>query len=366
MGFGAVTGLTILVFAHELGHYSAAWFYGVKIEVFSIGFGPELFGWWDRAGTRWKISAVPLGGYVKLFGDTISGLPAGERDRATAAERAVSFSLRSPGQRAVISAGGPLGNLVFAILVLALLFMSYGQPSSLPEVDRVVPGSAAAAGGIRPGDVILSIDGHAIRHFADMGPLVRDSAEVPLTILLRRDGRQVTLRVTPRPVEVTDQSGRHSYGRLGIHGGAVRYVRRDPWSAVALAVEESWNQSRGTLDAVWQMTVGRRAASELGGPLAVAQLSGEAAGLGIAPLLWLMGVLSVNLGLINLFPVPVLDGGHLLFYAAEAIRGKPLGRRVQKYCMLAGLAAVLALMVFATWNDLVRTGIVATVSRFAS
>jgi regulator of sigma E protease len=359
--------LTVLVFIHELGHYLIARRNGVKIEVFSIGFGPELYGWWDRTGTRWKFSAIPLGGYVKMFGDAdaSSGLPI-NLTKLSLEERELSFHCKRLGQRAAIVAGGPIANFVFAIVALALLFMTYGQPFTPPEIGQVVQGSAAEAGGIRPGDAIVSIDGQSIDRFEDVQQIVRMNPAVPLTVVVKRDGQPVTLHVTPSRVEESDRLGRREIGQLGIRGGAPKYVRRDPASAVVRAVDETWKLSATTLEAMWQMVLGRRTTDELGGPLRIAQLSGEVAQGGIVPLIWFMAVLSVNLGLINLFPVPVLDGGHLLFYAAEAIRGKPLGQRAQEYGFRIGLALVLTLMVFATWNDLVHIGIVDLVKRFVT
>jgi regulator of sigma E protease len=356
MTFGFLTVLTVLVFVHELGHYLIARRNGVKIEVFSIGFGPELFGWWDRAGTRWKFSTIPLGGYVKMFGDSdaSSGLPIAGLGELTAAERDVSFPCKSLGQRAAIVAGGPLANFVFAIVVLTLLFMTYGQPFTPAEVGQVMPGSAAEAGGVRSGDAIVSIDGRSIDRFEDVQQVVRLNPNVPMTMVVRRDGTLVSLQVTPSLIEESDGLGRRQIGQLGIRVGATKYIRRNPASAVVSAVGETWNLSAATIEALGQMVMGKRSADELGGPLRIAQLSGEVIQLGFGPLLWLMAILSINLGLINLFPVPVLDGGHLLFYAAEAIRGKPLGQRAQEYGFRLGLALVLTLMVFATWNDAVR------------
>jgi regulator of sigma E protease len=360
--------LTVLVFVHELGHYWVARRNGVRIETFSIGFGPELFGRTDRAGTRWKISAIPLGGYVKMFGDAdaSSGLPMAALGQLSAAEREASFHCKPLGQRAAIVAAGPIANFLFAIIVLALLFMTWGQPFTPAEVGQVVPGSAAETGGIRAGDTIVSVDGRSVERFEDVQQIVRLNPNVPMQMVVRRDGALVTLRVTPAQVEETDRLGRHKFGQLGIRGGGTKYVARDPASAVVRAVGETWNLSATTLQAMWQMIIGTRGSEELGGPLRIAQLSGEVAQGGIVPLLWFMAVLSVNLGLINLFPVPVLDGGHLLFYAAEAIRGKPLGQRAQEYGFRVGLALVLTLMVFATWNDLVHTGIVDLVKRFVT
>ena len=361
--------LTVLVFVHELGHYLIARCNGVKIEIFSIGFGPELFGWWDRAGTRWKFSAIPLGGYVKMFGDAdaSSGLPA-RVGQLTAAEREVSFHYKPLGQRTAIVAAGPLANFAFAIIVLALIFMTYGQPFTPAEVGQVVSGSAAEAAGIRAGDEIVSIGGKAVERFEDVQQAVRLNPGVAMAMVVRRDGQLVDMLVTPTRVEENDRLGRREIGQLGVRGGAPRYVTRDPASAVIRAVGETWNLSVTTLHAVWQMIVGTRGSEELGGPLRIAQLSGEVAQGGVVPLLWFMAVLSINLGLINLFPVPVLDGGHLLFYAAEAIRGRPLGQRAQEYGFRIGLALVLTLMVFATWNDVVHIGpgLVDFVKRFVT
>jgi regulator of sigma E protease len=349
--------LTILVFVHELGHYLIARRNGVRIEIFSIGFGPELYGWYDRAGTRWKFSAMPLGGYVKMFGDAdpSSGLALPALTALSPEEREVSFHGKRLGQRAAIVAGGPIANFVFAIVVLALLFMTYGQPFTPAEVGQVQPNSAAEQAGIKPGDKIVSINDRAIERFEDVQQLVRLNPGVAMSIVVQRAGQPVTLSVTPARIQQTDRFGdRHEIGLLGIGRSGVEYVQRDPITAISRAVSETWNLSAATLEAMWQIIIGTRNSDELGGPLRIAQMSGEVAQSGAVPLLWFMAVLSINLGLINLFPVPVLDGGHLLFYAAEAIRGKPLGQRAQEYGFRIGLAMVLTLMVFATWNDIVH------------
>jgi regulator of sigma E protease len=349
--------LTLLVFVHEFGHYLIARWNRVRVEVFSIGFGPELFGRRDRAGTRWKFAAIPLGGYVKMLGDSdpASALPAA---RLSPEEREEAFNCKTLGQRAAIVAAGPAANFLFAVVVLAVLFMTFGEPLTPPVVGQVQPGSAAQQGGIVPGDVIVSIDGQQVRRFEDVQQAVRFDPGKPMTIVARRGGTNITVHVTPKKTELTDRFGnRFAVGLLGITHSGIDYVKLDPTAALVQAGAETWGLSIATLKGIWQIVIGMRSSDELGGPLRIAQMSGEVAQQGPVAVLWLLAVLSINLGLINLFPVPVLDGGHLLFYAAEAVRGKPLGPRAQEYGFRIGLALVLTLMVFATRNDLVHLGI---------
>jgi regulator of sigma E protease len=352
--------LTILVFVHELGHYLVARRNGVRIEIFSIGFGPELFGWNDRTGTRWKFSAVPLGGYVKMFGDADPASMPGEGLATMSAEdRAHSFHHKRLPQRAAVVAAGPIANFILAILLLSVIFVVKGQQFTPAEIGMVVPDSAAAAAGIKSGDVIVAIDGRNVERFETVQQIIQLNTGTPLQMVIRRDGSDLSLRVTPKVVTETDRFGvTHQVTRLGVARNRVEYVKRDPASAVWYAGAETWNITAGTLKAVWQMIIGLRSSDEISGPIGIGRMAGEVAQGGIIAMLGFAAVLSVNLGLINLFPIPVLDGGHLLFYAAEAIRGRPLGQRAQEYGFRLGLALVLTLMVFATWNDLVRLRIV--------
>ena len=356
--------LTILVFVHELGHYLIARRNKVRVEVFSIGFGPELFGWTDRAGTRWKIGTLPFGGYVKMFGegDVLATSDAADARELSASERDFSFRHKRLPQRAAVVAAGPAANFIFAAVAFALVFATVGQSVTQPVVGQVVPSSAAASAGLKPGDRFLSVDRTRISRFEQIQQIVGLNTGTTIPIVVERDGKEVNLKATPQIVTDTDRFGnQHSIARLGVEAKAGALVRLDPATAVWRGIGQTWNITAGTLEALWQMIVGRRSGDELSGPVGIVRMSGEVASGGIVALIDFMAVLSVNLGLINLFPIPVLDGGHLLFYAAEAIKGKPLGQRAQEYGFRLGLALVLTLMVFATWNDFARLHIFALI-----
>jgi len=354
--------LGILVVVHELGHYLVARLCGVRVEVFAFGFGPELAGWNDRTGTRWKICLLPLGGYVKFFGDADSASTPdvdGIKEM-TPAEQAVSFHYKPLGQRAAIVFAGPAANFLFAILVLTLLFIFYGQPYNPPEVGAVTPGSAAEAAGIKPGDVIAELEGQAVARFEDLQSVVRLHPGQPLALVVVRGDQRLALTVTPVESVLTDRFGNsHRVGLLGISRPGMVYQQREPAAAVWAAMGETAHLTSATLTALGQMIAGTRGTDELGGPLRIAQMTGDVARSGLVSLIWFLAILSINLGLINLFPVPMLDGGHLLFYGLELLRGRPLGERIQEYGFRIGLALVLSLMVFATWNDLVQMRVVA-------
>jgi len=439
--------LTILVFVHEMGHYTVARLNGVRVETFSIGFGREIFGWNDRSGTRWKFSLIPLGGYVKMFGDANAASAGSEGlETMTPAERKVSFHHKSVGARSAIVFAGPFINYLFALVVLICLFMFYGQPFTPPKIGVVTPGGPAAAAGLKPGDRIVSIDGQSVARFEEAIQLIRLNPEIKLVVGVERDGKRLDIPVTPTKRVITDRhqnkhvigrigvtpfsaavvdkvqaksaaaavgmrtgdrivsvartpvrsfeemakvirdnpgrtvalgiirdgrrmtlrpalasfeiktrSGRTvKIGRLGITRKRVEYVQHGLGAAAWQAVRETAAMTRATATAIGQMIEGKRSTKDLGGPIKIAEISGQMAQLGIREYIWFMAILSLHLCLINLFPVPMLDGGHLVFYAYEALAGKPLGERAQEYGFRIGLALVLTLMLFVTWNDIVH------------
>jgi regulator of sigma E protease len=351
--------LSIVVFFHELGHFLVARRCGVKVIVFSLGFGPELAGFFDRHGTRWKISAIPLGGYVKFFGDdnaasvpdssTLSAMD--ERDRR------VSLFHKPVAARAAIVAAGPMANFLLAIVIFAGIFAIYGKQTAAARVDSVQASSAAAAAGFLPGDVIISIDGHGIGSFSDMQRMVATSAGKLLSIEIDRSGTRRVVQATPEQREVKDGFGNsHRIGVLGIMRSFapedVQTEKVGPLPAIWMGVEETWFVIDRTFSYLAGVIAGQQSADQLGGPIRIAQVSGQVAAAGVTALLHLAAVLSVSIGLLNLFPVPLLDGGHLLFYAIEAVRGRPLSERAQEFGFRIGLALVAMLMIFATYNDI--------------
>ncbi len=352
--------LTVLVFVHEWGHYFVARRNGVRVEAFAIGFGPELFGWNAASGTRWKVCAIPLGGYVKMFGDADPASAGAADDSGYSEEdRRESFHHKGLGARAAIVAAGPAANFIFAILVLAGLYMVEGRPYAPAVVDAVIENSAAERAGLMVEDRVVSADGKKVSRFTDLSRIVFERPGQPILLVVERDGATREITVTPDPVTETDRFGNEiSFGRLGIQSNQTTIEKLDPLNAVMVATTETVSIVEQTLDAVGEMIIGVRGTEELGGPLRIAEMSGTVAQSGLVMTLWFTAVLSINLGLINLFPVPILDGGHLMFYALEAIRGRPLGERAQEWASIAGLSLVVMLMLFVTWNDLMRFDIV--------
>lgn len=350
--------LTIVVFFHELGHFLVARWCGIRVLTFSLGFGPELVGFNDRYGTRWKISAVPLGGYVKFFGDENA---ASAPDHAAAAamsdrEKKDSFIGQKVGARAAVVAAGPIANFILAIAIFAAIFMIVGKQTTSARVDAVQSGSAAATAGFQPGDLVLSIDGEKIDSFADMQRIVSVSSGEPLKIMVERKNTELTLTATPQLKEIKDNFGNvHRLGVLGISrsmaAGDIKTEKLGPFSAVSLGAQETWFVVDRTLSYIGGVFAGRESADQLGGPIRIAQVSGQVCHT-FPACMHLTAVLSVSIGLLNLFPIPLLDGGHLLFYLIELIRGRPLSERAQEVGFRIGLAIVVMLMIFATFNDL--------------
>lgn len=353
--------LGIIVFVHEMGHFLVARWCGVDVEAFSIGFGPELFGWTDGKGTRWKLSAVPLGGYVKFAGDeNIASVPDQSAIAAMSeAERRGSFYLKPLWQRAATVAAGPAANFVLAIAIFTIFFSIYGRPMVDAVVSGVEEDSPAAAAGFEPGDVIVSIDGREIRDFSAVQRVVESAAGVTLTFEVQRGDALVELVATPERRERTDPFGNpFTSGVLGVRRdlgeGGVPREALGPAEAFVAGLGETWYITKRTVEVVGGIIVGTQSASQLGGPIRVAQVSGEVAEIGIGALFSLAAMLSISIGLINLLPIPMLDGGHLMFYAIEGVRGRPLSERAMDVGFRVGLALVLLLMGFATFNDIVH------------
>lgn len=358
LAFLAVLGP--LVFIHELGHYFAARLFGVKAETFSIGFGREIFAWNDRRGTRWKVAWLPLGGYVKFKGDmNPASTPTDEWLALPAEERNETFQAKPVWQRFIVVAAGPFTNFLFAILAFMAIFAIVGYPTDTATVGRVIPGSPAAAAGLQPGDRIVEIDGTAIATYADLLGYVGLRPDQDLEMVVARGEKRRTVAMRTRAQVQRDEFGNEArVGKVGVapatFGGRSALAPGDLFVA---AVKQTYTTVHSMIVALRQVVTGARSVQELGGPLKIGQVSGQQASLGWLPFFWLMAVISINLGFINLLPIPLLDGGHLLFYAIEAVRRKPLNPAVQEWAFRTGLMVLLALMVFITFNDLASFGL---------
>ncbi|MBI1216409.1 MAG: RIP metalloprotease RseP [Alphaproteobacteria bacterium] len=364
--------LSVLVFVHEWGHYIIARLCGVKVENFSIGFGKELFGRYDKNGTRWKFCMIPLGGYVQMFGDSdpasahhAEGVKEGEEVRPyTAEEKKVAFYCQPLFKRAAIVFAGPAINYLFAILILTSLYVVRGQPYMPPIAAKVLAGEPADKAGIVPDDKILAVNGHAIVKFQDLDEFTDMNIDKPMDLTIvhslgddKWSEKPITIHVTPRRIIHTDRFGfRHEGGRIGIASppSAFEMQQHTLVSAFGAAVEETWRITSDTLKALGQMIIGTRSTDELGGILRIGAYAGDFAQQGFIAFITFAALLSVNLGLVNLLPIPMLDGGHLAMYAMEKIRGKPMSEHVQEYALRVGLVFLLGIMVFATWNDVVQ------------
>ena len=433
--------LSVLVFVHEWGHYIVARMCGVRVETFSIGFGKELFGWTDKKDTRWKVSLIPLGGYVKMFGDTdpasaghAEGVKEGEKIRPfTKAEKEVAFYTKPVSKRAAIVFAGPAINFIFAIILLFGLYSFHGQPVTPPQASAIIVGSAADKAGFEPHDKIISIDGEKVSRFEDIRRIVLVALDTELEFLVERGGEKIALNATPEKQEMEDRFGfKHSRGMLGIigpsqgvavdnivevngltvkdgdearaalmrnmgkpiriefdqgketinaldvflyedknedltdkmsldygvlivaDGESEKILQHGPWNGFKASIEETFDITASTLKALGQIFTGTRSATELGGIIRIGAIAGDMAQAGFLALITFTALLSINLGLINLFPIPMLDGGHLVFYAVEALKGGPVSEKVQEYAFRFGFAVLIGIMLFANVNDLVQ------------
>ncbi len=352
--------LTLVVFFHELGHFLVARWFGVKVDVFSVGFGKEIFGWNDRRGTRWKISCLPLGGYVKFAGDAdASSRPdVDAASKMSAAEREGTLAFKPVGQRALVAASGPFANFALAIVLLTGIFLYTGHSAVAPVVGAARPGMPAAEAGIRPGDWITRIDGTEITDFQQLPQIISLASGSPMAFSVKRGDKETVIWVTPRRLPTRDILGNDvNQMMIGVSPDPKAPVTRasyGPVGAFQAACTETWTIIKTTLLGIGHMVTGHGGTDQLAGPITIAKMSRQVADIGFLPLLNLVAILSVSIGLANLFPIPLLDGGHLLYYGVEAVLGRPLGERAQDVGFRLGLVLVLGLMLFTTWNDLVR------------
>jgi regulator of sigma E protease len=351
--------LTVIVFVHEMGHYLVARWNGIAIQTFSIGFGPELFGFNDRHGTRWRLSLIPLGGYVRFVGDmNATSMPDDDAIAAAGPELAPRlFVNKNVWQRISVVVAGPAANVIFTFLVLYALLLGFGRYTIPPVIGDVVVDGVAAHAGLLKGDIILSVDGYPVRGFEDFQRLVSTSPQRSITVVLERQGADQTIVLTPEATESADQFGTmHRIGRIGVSREVnqtdVTLYRPNAVEALGMTVEEIHFIVDRTSAFLGDFFVGRGDVKELGGPVKVAKVSGEVATLGVAALINLMALLSLNIGLFNLLPVPMLDGGHLLYFLIEAARKRPLSAKVQEMGFRFGLALVFTLMIFTLYNDI--------------
>jgi regulator of sigma E protease len=351
LGFVLVLGP--LVFIHEFGHYFVARLFGVKAETFSIGFGKELFGWTDKRGTRWKLSILPLGGYVQFAGDmNPASQPSADWLALPPEQRNATFQAKALWQRALIVLAGPVTNLALAVLILAGFALAYGKIVSPPVIGMIQQGSVAEKAGLKLGDRVVSVLGRPIDNFMEIRMEVSQHPGEALDLVINRGGEQMKIAAVAGAKELSDRFGNsQKIGYLGIGPSAVERVSVGPGGAVVEALGQTRDVITMTITSVGQIVTGKREAKELGGPIKIAKYSGEQLVSGWQAFLFFAAMISINLGFINLLPIPVLDGGHLALYAAEAVRRRPVSQRGQEWAFRTGLALVLGLMLFVTFND---------------
>jgi regulator of sigma E protease len=353
-----LTVLGPLVFVHEYGHYIVGRWCGVKADAFSIGFGRKILGWTDKRGTEWKIGWLPLGGYVQFAGDRDAvSQPDAEWHNLPVDERAHSFPAQPVWKRALIVVAGPITNFLFAILIIAAFAAAYGVRQTPPVIGAVEPGTPAAAAGLQTGDRIVSIGGRTMRVFDDIPKRIAFDLGKPADLVVERADRRFALTLKPRMITETDRFGnKMPRAIIGIRSGKPVYAPAGPVAAVGHGIDQTIGIVRMTASVLGQFVMGERSIKDMGGPIKIAKASGEAATLGIAMLITFAAFISINLGFINLLPLPMLDGGHLLFYGYEAVRRRPAPLQVQEWAFRFGFVAIVALMLVVTFNDLGSIG----------
>ena len=356
IGYGNfIIVLFVLILVHELGHYLAARFCGIRVEVFSVGFGREILGFTDKSGTRWRLSLIPFGGYVKMFGEMQPGF-AHEGDIPVAQEK-YAFHTQSLPKRMLVVAAGPFANFLYAIILFAIIFYTVGEQRSVPFSEGGIGGvqenSQAMTAGLQTGDIIFNVNGRPIDSFNDLIEVVSTSNGAELAIKYYRGGRENLAYLQPEKILTAGEDGKtHTQYRIGVHNSRPLFTPLPPLQALMAGVKATWNDSILTLSSIGEIIGGNRSVDELGGPVKIVQLSNDFAQMGLFSFVFFTIILSINLGLLNLLPIPVLDGGHLLFYMIEAIIRRPLSPKAQDISMRIGLSTLIVFMVFITFNDI--------------
>ena len=353
--------LTVIVFVHELGHYFVARINGVRVEVFSIGFGKELFGFDDSLGTRWKLCLIPLGGYVKFFGDAnlSSNLPSDKLDKLTNKEIEQTFHSKTLKQKTSIVAAGPMFNFLFTIIIFFGIYLFKGIPSAIdyfPVINSVVEGKSAYKAGFKPDDRIISANNIIINNFQDVKGVIYTNPSQEINFVILRNGEKINISAKPDSVEEVGNNGSiNIIGRMGFSAKyEVTYERINIKDSFLKSLNDTFEYTVKTFEGISEIVLGKRSASELGGPIMIASVASKAAENGLESYLFIMAIISINLGLINLFPIPMLDGGHLLLYAVQAVTKKAINDVVLKYYYGVGIFILLSLMIFVNYNDLIK------------
>ena len=357
--------IVVVVFIHEYGHYYFAKRYGVGVTDFSIGFGKEMFGWNDKSGTRWKICVIPLGGYVKFFGDrNVYSQADNEKiiKEYSKEDQDKLFVLKPLYQRALIVFGGPLANFLLAILIFFSVYTFFGKDFTPAVINEVQKDSPAMVAGLKDNDIVVSIDGNEVTSIMEVSKYIMMSTDEFINFTVNRFDQDLTFRVKPNIVEGEDNLGNKISKRmvgikLGAYNNEVNHVKLGPTKALFYAVNEVYYVSTSSLKYIGSMLTGNGDTSQLGGPIRIAKISGQVAEFGILPFISLMAYISISLGLINLFPIPMLDGGHLMFYGIEKVLGRPLSQKTQEGFFRIGMFLLLSLMFFTTFNDLKDVGL---------